>query len=499
MNQLPEQSNQERLTVFKFIISACQHLFSKNKLQTDKMKETLKDFYPVSQNDPLFAAKLAAWGASDKNESRDLQLVSTYINGLNDGDGTPFVEGGTLLKPCYRLVSVALLGAFNPKELARFAYFRRLKWSMNGEPEATHWPRILRTGVSDYLKTLPVSVIEKHVKKGFRDHLVHCYQLARCAPSLEQAQALSWDQKQGGKVSKKRFVNPFKGMSDKKIAETIKSESMSFRYAVSLLPETPSLEIMESLLSVATPNELVVQTTMFEKSGLLADKDLSELFYSKVARARNVDRVDTIKATMQEEVKEKIAESRTTARRQQFGKLDGTLWLDIDISYSMHGAIEVAKECASILCDVVGADNFEWGAFNTKGTVFTEKPTSKEKAMQILYPVSVGGYTNCFANYKPVMAVRPVKYWIWVTDGGHNYGTYDISDVPKPEVAIIVYIGSHATNLETMLRNNGIEPVFLKPESLKSSNLVVQAIKTAIAGEIAVIEEIMSTPLPIEV
>jgi len=498
LNTLPEQTDQQRLVAYKAIIAACTHTFSKNKLQVDKMKDALRAFYPLAKTDPLFACKLAAWSASDKNESRDLKLISIYTNSLSDADGSLFTIGGTIRKPNLRQVSAALLSSLNPKELFRLAYLRKLKWSPNGQIEAQHFPNSLRTAIRQYLESLPASALKAHVKAGFSRHLISTFRLVHAQPTAQQAIILRWQQqeKRGLNVEVAAAENPFKGLSDKKIAQKIVNEKFKFRQALSLLEKEPNLTVLEALLEVGSPNELLVQTSLFDKGGLLAVPELAEKFYAKLAQAKSADRLDTIKFETTEGVKERLAESRAKSRQAQFGQLDGELWMDVDKSGSMKIAIDQAKESAATVCEIVGAENFFWGLIGSGGTVLTDKPTTKEKAMSILYLHQANdSNTDCFANLRGAMQKRNIKYWMILTDGGHNLGSTDLSKMKKPDAAIIVKLGNYTHDLEGHLQKNKIPFAAHDPSILKSSNLVVQSLKAILKGETAIIEEIMSTNL----
>lgn len=506
---LPEQTDAERLKVYRMITSAATHLYSKNKLQTDKVKVVLRDFYPLAKNDPLFVAKLAAWASSDKNESRDLQLISLYLNAVNDADGTPFVAGGSVCKPNLRLVTHSLLSSLNPKELFRLAYMKRLKWSPNGQTEAQHFPRSLKNAIRQYLELLPVPTLKAHVKHGFSRHLAQTFRLVHGQPSATQAKLLRWNQqeKRGIEVEKETAKNPFAGFSDKKIADKITDEKIPFRRALSYLEKEPSLPILEALLDVGSPNELLVQTSLFDKGGLLAVAELAERFYAKLSQANSADRLDTIKFETTEGVKEKLADARAKSRQNQFGMLDGSMYVAIDKSGSQEQTINTAKEYAATLCEIAGQNNFDWGLFDVTAYPITTKPTTKEQAMAALYLYRGNGGTDCFANYRAVMQKppvgKPVDYFIWFTDGGHAQGSTDLSRLEKPKAAIIIKVPSqrygYSTTLEDALRKNGIPFAVHEPSLLRSSNLVVQALKAVIKGEVSIITEIMETPFKIKI
>ncbi len=112
-NTIPEFSDSKRLSVYKMLIAACTHLYSKNKLQEDKFIEVAKIFADLAINDPIFLAHFTAY-ANSKLDSKDLRVLSIFFNSLNDANGTPFYKGSKLNKPNFREVSSALVQTLDP-------------------------------------------------------------------------------------------------------------------------------------------------------------------------------------------------------------------------------------------------------------------------------------------------------------------------------------------------------------------------------------------------
>jgi hypothetical protein len=506
--ELVETTPEQRLKVYNLVSAGCQHFYSKNKPQDEKIVSALMDIYPLAKGDPIFLAHLAAWAA--KGKSKDLKRTAVYINALSDGDGTPFVVGGTERKPNLRSISWALLSGFNPKELSRLLYFRKLKWQpvdnncadthrQTRRQASVHFPRSFSHAIAEYLKNKPVHEIKRDVESEFTRHLINCHKQLRIAPSDTMVKLLKWKQKDG-RDYKTEFVNPFAGLTDKEIARKIETEKIPFLKALALVPEVSPV-ILSALFEVASPNQLIVRVRTYEESGLLSIPEFAERFYAKIEQGSSVDRIDRLAKSASEPVKERLQEARSRGRKIQFGHLDGRLWLDIDISMSMSNAISTAKEHAATFLDVVGGENFEWGLVGSGGRPVNEKPTSKEKAHKALFGITASDRTSdLLYNYRAVQAgPEPVDYWVSITDGGLNYGKEPITHLPKVKNFTIVHLGDKYPNLGNFLRANGIEPHYLPPEALQESALVAQAIKNAVRGSFAVIDEIMSTPLPIRI
>jgi hypothetical protein len=115
------------------------------------------------------------------------------------------------------------------------------------------------------------------------------------------------------------------------------------------------------------------------------------------------------------------------------------------------------------------------------------------------------GQTDCIALYKNAREFG-ADVDVYITDQGHNVGTihkrineYHAANpnVAKPRAAVIIDF-SHGgdTRLQDSLKQVEIPVAIISPEALSESALVAQSIRAALVGELAIIEEIMNTPLP---
>lgn len=492
-----EQTSEQRLAVYNSMTGGVLHLYSKGKLQIDKTIDFLQSFYPLTQDDPLFLVQLCVW-LNARSESSDLKRIVTYLNSLSSGDGTPFIVGGSMMKPNLRLVSHVMLNKFDPKEINRLVQFRRLKWSFSksGIP-SVHFPGSFRRALENYLLSLSPTTMQKHVNKQFGRHLVSAFKTLQIVPSPEVAKVLRWKLRGSDKIE--GTGNPFDGLSSKEAAEYILKNGVSFRKALSQTA-SPDVIILQALLEMASPNEAVVQFSLFEKSGFLSVPELSEMYYKKVSKAgRVVDRMDRISAPESE--KSKLAEMRTSIRRDKVKSsgFDEEFFLDIDISHSMSRAIVFAREYAATLCDIFGAEKFRWGYFNTIGKEINTKPTSKEAALKALFGIAANGGTDCFVNYNKIQSSnRPASVYMWLTDGGHIGSAPSIATNVKTAV-VVGLPGTSYDRLTGILRKAGVNVVNINPEVFKTSNLLVESLLTAVRGHTAIIDEIMDFPLPIQV
>jgi hypothetical protein len=501
--QLPELTPQDRLFAYNSLIQGCTHLYSKGALQMDKFLNVIPTLISLAKHDPEFLAKLAVWGS--KQPSKDLFVLTTYANFLNDADGKPFFQGATRNKPNYRQVSAALLQDMPPNLALRILELGKIKYSVKDLlANGTHFPRIAQKAFMWYLvfRENNLNIVKGIVKAGLRKKLILLYRLNHMAPSKEVAGLLKWKQK--GRDIIKSDILSFEGLSTEAIVEKIINEKLSPIVALPKLADTQiNASIAKALLQVSTGNQAIILQGLFRSRGFLEIPEINDLFLEKISTATTaIDRIDTLSKNATDEDKKKMAEIRANVRKAQIGNKFGKIFIHIDISGSMDHVVEYAKESGSILAECVDnpQENFRWGVFNSSGRILPN-PTSftKEDFYASLYGVRAGGGTDVFALYKQAREFG-ADVDVYITDqntinGSPSYVKNLIEKYGAPKaVLIIAYPGSNT--VEEAFKANNIPVSVMKPEALKSSALVTTAIETAIKGQIVIIEEIMNTPLP---
>lgn len=507
---LPELSDDKRLQVFKMLTAACGHLYSKGQLQQDKFNIVAPVFAEITKHDPIFMAHFNVWTA--KNDNKDLKVLSTYFGALNDADGSPFFKGSKKNKPNLRQVSYSVLQTFDPHIALRVNELAHIKFGVPGLfNNATHFPTGLNTAFKKYLKYREANpeILQGARKAGLSEKLRQIYRLSHAAPSDEAAAILSWPQKDGRKIKLQKLPD-FSKMSGDEIVKELESSKLSPQVALSVLPQDKiTAKVAKVLLGNATGNQSLILYNWFAKNGFLEVAAIKSLFKDKAQTATTaVDRIDTLTRNSSAEDKKEMSQVRSIRRKTQSqSSLIGKLYMHIDKSSSMSGAIEFAKDKASVFAECVNdpGSNFRWGLFGTKGQELAlPAGFTKEDFHSTLYGVRASdGSTDCIALYKNAREFG-AEVDVYVTDQGHNVGNVQSRieafhsknpSLPKPKAAVIVGFGAN-TSLETSLKAVGIPTVSIKPEVLSESALVAQSIRNALVGELAVIEEIMETPLP---
>ena len=509
-HELSYLNDQERLDAYSTITSGCMHLWSKNKLQEEKFLQVAETFAKLAKEDPVFLAHFTSYAVS-KLDSKDLKVVSTFFNSLSDADGTPFlvkekdgkVYNSDYKKPNLRMISQAALLALEPKLALRVLKLARKKESYGGIfSSGSHYSKSLKTAAKKYLKYREnnLRMIEGIKKSGLSNIYKNIYRMARMAPSTEVAEILRWEQKDGRKIEKREALS-FEGLEDLEIAKKIREEKLSPHVALGMLPEKISPVIAVAVLEQATGNQAIILQSLWEGQGLLQDKEIQELFESKISTAKDaIDRVERINSNVSAGTKKIMDTKKSEIRKEQTGDI-GRVFVHIDISTSMTEAIQLAKERGSIIAECVQnpEENFFWGAFNDRGFIIERPEEFTQGAfMSKLYGLRPGGMTDCFACYGEARN-NNCDVDIYITDQGHNVGSLKpkVAKFGKPQASVIVDIDNLGNDgqLAKQLIQNDIPVSFIKPDALVESALVSQAVRTAMLGAIAVIDNIMDYPL----
>lgn len=510
---LPFLSSRERLQAYQIVVDGCSHLWSKNQLQEGKLKEVLDILVPLTKSDPYFLAHFTSY-AMTKSKSRDLQVVLTYVNSLSSADGTPFSPGSTYMKPNLRSVGLAAVHMLEPKLVDRVIKIANMKYGIQGQlNEAQHFPTTLRTSIRKYLEYMnqhPERV--GGIKKaGLGNTLKRMYTAMKWRPSEEAVRALRW-KRNDIKVDFDERDYDFTGKGDVEIAKTIRKEQIPYIGVMGELArigKKVSPVIAVAMLEQATGNQAIIMRATFEEAGILKDKEVFDLYKKKISEAKtSIDRVDAISERASDEVKYVLSKARAASRKKEMEGI-GKLFLHLDDSGSMQDVRSIAIERGATIAECVNdpENNFRWGLFGSRGTNLPlPREFVRDAFAQVLFGVRDGGSTNCFALY-PTAREFGADIDVFVSDQDHTDGNLetkirkyhqDNPTIAKPKACVIVTIGGRYRTTHTIkdaYEANGIPAIEMKPETLTETALVSEAIKMAIRGPVAMVDEVMDTPL----
>ena len=505
---LPYLSDTDRLAVYNLILEGCSHLWSKNKLQEDKLEVVLNTLIPLTVKDPFFLARLLSY-VMTKSQSKDLQTVVSYVNAINSADGSAFSFGSEYKKPNLRYVSAAALQMLDPKLAKRVVELATRKFAVKDVlNEAQHFPSALRTAFNKYLayRQANLEIVRGIKKVGLGNTYANLYRIVHRSPSDEVASILRWHQK-GKDITFEKTQFDFEGKTDLEIAEYIREKKLPVLGVLGALKKVSPV-IAVALLEQCTGNQAVILHKTFEDAGVLSDKEVRKLYEEKVAIAKTaLDRVENLTKESNNEIKEMLKKTRADVRKEQVGDI-GKIFLHIDVSGSMEESLEVAKEKGAIIAEVVKnpQENFMWGLYNTGGELLPIPKTFESDAFKaILFGRRAGGGTDSFQLY-PAAREFGATVDVHVSDGGTNTGDLGTkiklfheqnSNIPKPKACLIVQVeGREISNaLKNGYEENGIAVAVMKQEALSGSALVSESIKSALLGPISKIQEIMSCEL----
>lgn len=508
---LGQLSSEERLNAVEQILAGCKHLYSKGKLQEDKLTAVLPVFMKLADEDPYFLAHFVSY-VMKNSDDKDLKLVSVFVNSLSDADGTPFFVGSKYNKPNLRMISQAAIQdrAFDSKMIERILELANKKQALGKRYGiGTHLTSALRKAVEKYIRYREKNLksLEGIRKAGMARRFRNLYRMIHIAPSVEAAGILKWPQKDGRVIEKKNFFD-FKGMSDIQIATKIRNERIPALGALGALPDRISPVIAVAILEQCTGDQAVILRETFDSQGLLKDKEVMSLYTMKISQARTaLDRVERINTSIDEEVTKVLKEAKSESRKKEMGTGFGKVFMHIDVSGSMMAAVNTAKDFGATIAECIQnpEENFFWGLFNNDPRILA-KPKSFEKDAfyASLYGVTANGGTDMMACYDAARKLG-CDVDIFITDCGHN-GQPIASKIAsyganKPKVIGIVQISSNTTderNFEAVKRtieNAGIPVARISTDALKQSALVVQTLKQALVGKQALIDTILATPL----
>ena len=506
---LPFLSSQERLDAYQLIVDGCNHLWSKNKLQTDKAKEVLEKLIPLTKSDPLFLAHFTSY-VFQNSKGKDLQVFLSYISSLSSADGTPFSVGSKYIKPNLRYVGAAAVQRLDPKLANRVVEIANLKYGVNNFlNEATHYPTSLRTAIKKYIQYREAhpEYIVGIKKAGLGNTLKTLYKRSRLSPSDEVVKILRWKQKDRDVDFGERLYD-FTGKEDLEIAELIRKEKIPYLGILAELARVKkkvSPVIAVAMLEQATGNQAVIMRATFEDVGILNDPDVLKLYEEKIKTAKTaLDRVDAVSDTASEQIKTLLKGARATKRQSETAGL-GKIFIHVDDSGSMSSIRDIAIDKSVILAECINdpANNLMWGIFGSTGQIIPNpKEFVKDAFAREIFSFRDGGSTDCFALY-PTARDFGADVDVFITDQGHTDGNLAAKiknyhennpDKKKPRVCLIINCG-YGKEVKNAYELNGIPVVEMNPATLSESALVVEAIKNALLGPISIIDDIMSIEL----
>ena len=462
----------------------------------------LNEVYPVhvdlAQRDPIFYRHLAAWYA-DTGEIRDHQeafIVTLILSGF---EGHRDI-GLALLRdlPPYRVRRIVdfISGTKNTKkifepltkdQLKQLSDARKAqKKAAKDKAEVPALPVFERKATEEVesiglFRSLPDSMRteigrwlrEREADEEWFDGCVlsarqamkRLYAKVQLKPS-KRAQKILFENEMpsGSRLAALRELANAKTPADQ--AAVVIKNKIPFRVAQNVVSVmTPT--VLLALIEVMTDQELVGSIGMLQKRGAMANADLKALIERRLEKAQKSKKgISALKTGVAVKVtggamKEQL-EKLGDAQVKKKGGIKVPCALFVDISASMHEAIEVGKQIGAMIAGTTQSDFWTF-AFNTipyeiKATDATM--SSWEKAFHGLRPV---GGTACGCPFR-ALGERKVDLIVVIGDGGDNtapqfqegYAEYTRKTGLKPSV-VLVHVPGESNVMTANCKRAGIE------------------------------------------
>ena len=387
--------------------------------------------------DNEFVARWASWAFTQEN--RDLKVVLAAFMLVQPRCGEPVRDGGegVFFDDDLRDIGEAMCllrrrdgRDLNPKLLLRVgevlelpevaAINRELGFGRSTRnPFLGRWPK----AVTRWLRNREQNpkLLGGLVKAGFRRTVMRLSQKVGYKPATERFfMTLRWRQKQardgrrtlaiGREV---RAAESWEGLSERQICERIMATRPNYKRIVGLLPSEPGLTraIMAAAIEAGgvSKADLIILTPTLEELGLLDVPAVGERWQGAMEEAENQRAANIAARVRAEAVAEKLQEAADGAVKRAVAEVVRGLriYVFVDKSGSMDGAIERAKSCLSQFLQGFPLEKTHVAVFNTVGREVTIKQASAAGVTQAFRGHRAGGGTSYGAGVRALSRYTP--------------------------------------------------------------------------------------------
>jgi len=276
----------------------------------------------------------------------------------------------------------------------------------------TRWLRF-REGNPRMLKGL--------VKAGYRRTVMRLAQRVGYKPtSARFFEVLRWRQKQSSDGRRSMAIGQsvaapesWEALGEVEICEKICAERPGFKRMVGLLPE--SIGMTRAIAAAAVESgamsdaDLIIFTPTLEALGLLDVKAIGDRWTAATERAENQRAANIAKRVSSLEVAQRLREGADKAVKKAVAEVSKGLriYVFVDKSGSMSGAIDRAKECLKGSLQGFPMERTHVAVFNTAGREVTIQHASSAGVEQAFRGHSAGGGTDYGAGVRALRHHRP--------------------------------------------------------------------------------------------
>jgi len=369
-----------------------------------------------------FAAKWASYAFGQ--EHRDIKVVLAAFSLVQSRKGDPIKEAGEVLfnDDDYREVGEAMClitqGRYlDAKRLLRIHTLltlpqiaevnRELGFGRSArKPFLGRWPKAVEKWLR-YRENNP-KVLEGLVKGGYGSTVRELARKVHYKPDTPKFfEILGWKQSQADDGRRSVAIGQeweksesWDDLKEADICQRIEAEKPSYKVIVSRVPS--SVGITRAIMAAAVEagslsnKDLIIATPTLEELGLLQVQDIKERWQNAVRAAEDQRAANIAKNVKNKETKESLQEAADTAMKTAVEEVTRGLrvYVFVDISSSMHMAIERAKTYIEKFLQGFPAERLHVAVFNTKGYEVTIRHASQAGVNQAFRGINAAGGTD---------------------------------------------------------------------------------------------------------
>lgn len=379
--------------------------------------------------DNEFAARWASY-AFEHEENRDLKVLLAAFLLVQNRYGEPTKDGDSvLLDDDYRAVGEAMClirskkkgYTFNPKLLLRVGEVLELQPVQDVNRKLGFGQSARSAPMGRYHKAVEKwlmhceanpKLLQQLLKDGFRRSIVQLCRKVGYKPETDSFfTALRWKQVQAKDGRRQLAIGKaleaavtWKGLTETQICECIVKDKPGWKRIVGMLPIEPGLTpaIMAAAIEAGclTDADLIIATPTLEELGLLTHPSVAERWKKAIDGAENQRAANIARNVKSADVKEKLEQAADTAAQKAVAEVakDFRIYVCIDKSGSMQGAIERAKEYCSKLVSAFPLEKLHVCMFNSVGTEVAIPVASAAGVAKAFRGHEAGGATSYAAG-----------------------------------------------------------------------------------------------------
>lgn len=387
--------------------------------------------------DNEFSARWASFAFGQ--EHRDLKVVLAAFMLVQSRKGDPVIDGGKVAfhDEDFRDVGEAMMlltrkdgKDFNPKLLERVYEVltvpavveinRELGFGKSGrKPFYGRWYKAVEKWLN--YREENIKMLEGLVKAGFRTSVIDLSRRIGYKPVTPKFfDVLRWKQSQAkdgrrtiaiGKAV--RAAESWEGLSETKICQKIVKDKPNYKRIIGLLPSKVGLT--RAIVSAAieagsmSDKDLIIYTPTLEELGLLQVQDVKERWERAIKAADDMRAANIALRVKSKETQEKLQEAADTAVKRAVEEVVKNIrvYFIVDISGSMEGAIEAAKEYIAKFLQGFPPEQVHVSVFNTAGREIELKHASAAGVTNAFRGIRAGGGTDYGAGVRALQHHKP--------------------------------------------------------------------------------------------